>query len=830
MAATSHVVHSLELPLADVMDLHSDSGLDFADGDGDIELDLEPAPVPHTGDDDVSINDAVSVSGQDLQTVPDEQDDFMVDHEDLIEEDYMFPEDDGVVVTQQPTAIVSHVQALAPPDEDLIDYSDDEGQPLPDDYTAPHQQVQDDPHGKQVEHTREQQDDTRLEDATNRDGVEHVDVASHGQTQELVSNVVEATTHDRSSAPSDHQSASHEEDDDHTDSEQGGVALQDHVSVGDDTEGAHAAYDDVTQHDHEQAYSSANDNPSEEAPALQPVTVNYAGNELWLFREHDTDDSGDWLLEDISLAKSRISDVFQACRLSLGDDVSNEHEIGFRFDHLHALELYEDNTACVAVSLQRLVDLYHTLQAQDGNNEPESFYISLLFRPRFVTLLSDVAKFAEDGSGYSALHAAVSAGDTHFTNVLSASSSEEATEWDNDEQEDTDNEGEEETLAHSEVQQDDDQSGHGSLHESTYETQDDMLHAGGDGHLDEETQLDDGSPVQQDGVDLNDPPTQESAHGNSTSSNDEHVTTHLDDGVVQSQLEISSESDARRAQKEDDLINYSDDEGADPTEEVESAPAPAPEPLNGSSPSSSTVQGDEPTNVIAGTHTVGSPPPDTEQQETHDRSSSQPREQHQVDGTATQSYQDLVEAYDVDDSFQGFPADGEEEFSLDPQYGDHANQDYAGFEYQPSDQPLHLDFMDGAEFNEADHKASHDFTEQDDILDLDNAPEWATDKVPISTVPENVLIIHDDVGTVEYDEAGVAEHPAAAVTSDATAEAVSSSEIKHMSPQGQKRSIDEAGHGADDALDSIGMFAWLLSWEAAPSTNGFSLDTKRPRV
>ena len=119
--ATAHAIPTLEVSTADDMDIHSDNAFDF--NDGDIELDLEPPPT-HGQDDDVSINDAASVHEADAQEVPDEQDDFMVDSEDIIEEDYDEQGPADVAIDQPSTGNAFATQAQTPVaeiDADLID-------------------------------------------------------------------------------------------------------------------------------------------------------------------------------------------------------------------------------------------------------------------------------------------------------------------------------------------------------------------------------------------------------------------------------------------------------------------------------------------------------------------------------------------------------------------------------------------------------------------------------------------------------------------------------------------------------------------------------------
>lgn len=801
MAATAHVIPNLEISAPDDMDLHSDSGLDF--GDGDIELDLAPATPAHRQDDDVSINDAASVSAM----VPGDQDDFMVDHEDFIEEDYVYQDEDTHVITEQPatghipaTQPQTHqTQTLAVPDEDLLDYSDDEAQQPQKTSYSPSQHEESELQHLEEETAMAHQASAQTSTSENEDTSEQ-----HNQDNQNYEQVKQnadidgADVHSQASSHHDHQSEAHHEEHDHTHSEDGGVLLQEHESLADDDENEHSDHG-ISHEDHDETNTVDDQHQDHQSPDLKPVTVNYAGNELWFFKQHDPDDSGDWLLEDLSLAKSSMSDLFQACRASLGDDVSNEHEIGLRFDHLHNLELYEDNTACVAVSLERLVSLYHNLHAQDGNDEPDSFYCSLLFRPRFVTLLSDIAKYADQGSGYSGLEAAVIAGETHFSNVFSGASTEhEATDWDDGEQEEADRD--DSGSADENAPQGVDQSDHeGQGQQETHAEYDDV-------HEQEEYDVNVNEGASSAGVLHQE---HDSSHGVDLASGESpypshaHANQQQETQVSDSHNKEDAESIARREQKEDDLLDYSDDDVQDDAENTKQADT------NEASPSSSTVQGDETGTGEEGANTEVAPGQDDQGNGSNnevdfhaeDETDTQFNDQllDGIDDT-TQSYQNYVQNFDQEDPFQGFQADGD------------ANQEYAGFEYQEIDQQLQLDFMNGTDFNAGDNSttALNDFEDTDDFLDLNTGHDWTTDGEPNSNVPEGVGLVHDDTAAQDNEEDDVVEQSAAAVSSTADPETASLTESKDVSPQGLKRSVDEAGHGVDDALDSI--------------------DAKRPRV
>jgi hypothetical protein len=572
----------------------------------------------------------------------------------------------------------------------------------------------------------------------------------------------------------------------------------------------------------------------------RPITVNYEGNELWLFKQHDTEDSGDWLVDDISLVHSSLSDLFRACRASLGEDLSNETELGLRFDHFHNMELFEDSTACVAVSLERLVDLYLTLHAQDGESEPESFYMCLLSRPRFATLLSDVVKHAEQGSGYSGLNSAVAAGETHFANVYSGHSTEhDGADWDSEvgvdgaeEEHEQQNEG---TESPSEEEPEVEHVEHEDEHvaESGVDDKADTTETAGTEHHETSTS-ESVTQLDQDSHDAEDTTLTNTAEGGEETAQPEVS----DQATQQATQSLSSEQEEQLAH---DTVDYSDQEDEDESSGGDPDAA---------SVSSATVQDN---NSVTGevslqvAETAGLVEEEQEEEYHygdedvtdntlvggHD-GDAQAEEQFDH-GDNTESYQDYAEVYDQDDPFQGFQMDAPDAYNAEPDENGLTNQDYAAFEYQELDQQFQDDFTNGADFDDTAAGEStiieNDISNGDDILNLDNAPEWSPDQESKSAVPEDASALHDVVsGQAEEEEDGAVEQPVVAASSAADPVAASSADSYQDSPQGTKRSIDEVGDSVGDALDFIGTLCtlgFLLNFSDADIVLS---DMKRPRV
>jgi hypothetical protein len=812
MAATAQAVRKLEPPADDIMDMHSDSGLDF--DDGDIDLDIDPAPPVQPEDDDISLKDATTDVVLDTQTVTAEQDDYMIDHEDYDEGDIQLGDamnDDEASAGYTGTA---PQQSPAPVDDDLIDYSDDD-----DDYAQP--QVQ------QGSPAQEMTQPGATQDVDQVVGTEIIATEIQVPESAQVEDSTKFEDHDSGEDHTADQTSFQEQQYDgefelqndveyDTDGDTGGVPLQEVEAQ------TNVSEHQQDEHDEQRSLES------------HPITVNYEGNELWLFKQHDAEDSGDWLIDGTSVLHSSLSDLFQACRTSLGEDISNETELGLRFDHFHNMELYEDSTACVAVSLERLLDLYYTLHAQDGESEPESFYMCLLSRPRFASLLSDVAKHAEQGSGYSGLTSAIAAGETHFVDAFSGHSTEhEGTDWEPEEEE-------QEVEEHGQAENDEEEEGQvgtGTATEAAPEV--DSAEHEDEGSEAAESNASAHSPSRDETKPDGDesaaatPSGRQSHHGNSPAGqqNINHTgETALHDDLAKQAAE----------QLANDTVDYSDDEDDEPQ---------AGAPVN-DSPSSATVQGDHPSTDEAAVDSTEHEEDDeaghhneaqaAEQEDYDDHTQNEGQEtnddlaqnEDQVEPEVNvESYPDYAQTYDQDAPFQEY----QETYPTEPDFDGFTNQDYTGYEYQDLDQQLQNDFIGGGDVNGTDvgesTNAANEFAGDDDFLDLDNAAEWGIDLESTTKVFGDDIYAHDEaLARHEEEEDGVVEQPAVAASSAADPVAASSTDLQNSSPQGQKRSIDEVGDSVGDAIDLTGMpqDPWLQSCFRDADT--VVPDTKRPRV
>jgi hypothetical protein len=810
---TQTVQYNHHVPAPDVMDLHSESELDF--GDEDVDLDLQSSTRPY--DDDLSIYDAAD-AGLEVQTVTTDHDDFMVDNDDLIEEDPVHYGDDDVTITEaeQPGTTVADTvnmdddvtitEAEQPEtagadatnmEDDVIEYSDDE-----EDTTWNSNEQASAPADVGLEDATEQQSEDRVADkepVKTNDGADGV-ASEHGKT-----NPEDDTHADNDDFPEfGEPDESHLENGDTTtyaEQPAGREADQHDQNAHDQLDVAHPPHDDA-------ADNAQPDQESEELDSL-PVTVNYDSTELWLFKHHDFDDSGDFLVEDGDLAGQPLSSLLEGCRVALGPDVADEVELGFRLDNFHNIELYQDHTSCAFVTLEHLVNLYQQLHIQDGVANPESFYMTLLFRPRVSALLGELSKAAAEGIGHSGLSRAIASGLTAFNAHSSHNSTDHVPEdWDNDEEQQGDDAYEEvgpsEEAGHvGESNGDDcedDEHSYEAYNEEGYQEQY------------EETTAEPHSPSQVQSVDQAtsapeaSPTTNESAAADPKSST-ENATSDAQPFVKQSRSHSQQASPI--SHHDDDIIEYSDDE-LEPEVDTTNPGKAIPE------SSSSTVQGD---NVVQAHVDEASANVHNEDQAEDGAAHDHPGDEYEGDYTWDQGNQPSHEGFEdaFGDEYVGENGEAQEsgvaggELLQDyasedfTQMNDETTNQYDDVEYRNVDPPAdstQAEHGDESSHFPVDASAVEHVSAVDKFLDFDTV---ASD-VHAHTNGEAEAYNEDDV--LEFDdddEDGAAGQAPVAPSADAKAVDTLSSEHLEMSPQGQKRTIDQVGIDVSEATGSSGM-------------------------
>ena len=806
MTTTAQSVSGLDVASTDAMDLHPDVGYDL--GDEDIDFDMRSNNGYQTQEDDVlSLQDAAVDETVDMQKVAGSQDDFMIDNEIAIDEDgadnnrdleladigHVSSHDVDIVQDSTITEItITDADADADADiqldnkyleeDDIIDYSDDETQPRDAGIAEP---VIQNTFGEEVPNADTKHGQSPVEvgslavesSAESEQGIVHEEHGiTAGEQTVAVDQTVEAREGDWSGNPSlevhetTHLENNQEDDIDqsHVSKEQDEGPLENHdvpIHSGDGNLGEVAEHDASQTENHAQPYSA-----SDVSKSLHPITINYDGSELWLFKPSN-DEDGEWLISDGEAATQPFPYLFHACRAQLGDDISNETELGIRFDHLHAMELFEDCTACAYTSLQDLVDVYLSLHAQDGNTKPDPFYVTLQFRPRVLTLVKELKKAVSENIGFSGLDAAIAAGQTSFKSGFSNNSGDAFDEdWVLEEQ-----------VTHEEDVEAD---------EKISQVQEPLSHT---------------------------PHSEESAGGSSAShAQDDSPRDAAEASTPGATSTVSNSKDASASgsiganddEEVDDIIDYSDEEevaNAVPTEQVSAHEL---------SSSSSTVQGDDAsdTNVDFDDFT------NTAVQ--HEESGRSAHGAGDMENDAYPQYdeKELNDTLHVNDEAFGFT------HALDSQ-GYSAPDDFQAdstYYYEEEgttafDQQDQIDLTGDIEHDDYSEAINEDDpTAVDDFLDLNAAPELEFDEALIAskhTVEEEI--------TYEDEEGATGQDAYAASTAGIDPQG---------SPQGLKRPIDEVDAGSDDGASDIsgwlscGLHSYMLY------ADRICADAKRPKL
>jgi hypothetical protein len=834
---------------SDAMDLHSDNGYDFEDGA--IDFEVETSNTNHDqDDDDLSLQDAEPDAGLDLQATLPDQDDFMADKDDVIEEDDIDYGDVEVVDADadadagQLSLNSPAVTQEEPIDDDLIDYSDEEDeQPQVIEENAPHMhaaperqevlvesidlqvpehaqpetlvQTADEP--EEFEYKEEDIEYGQEPDQTadqSWDDAPDLEWERHAHDEHRVATILDDEEHEHQQEPELH--ADNEEEDQLLRAEESAEKTTNAQSV--------------------QATDLEYDEDIDRALRSHQVTVNYDGVEYWLFKPEESESEDEWLLpkSDIKYATENLLFLFGACRTALDGEIGSETEMGFRFDNFHSMELFEESTACMQTSLGELVSLYLKLHAQDGSTSPESFYITLRFRPRVSALLGELRKAVQDERGYSGLNTAVAAGQTSFTTPHSNEHTDDEHEHWEEEQK---SEHDDEQVKHEEYQE---------------EVENDTIPE----NEQNEHHSEDNSPIHLADQAESQPNEAEGATVNKSAEEAQHVQ----EGNASPSKNVQTPATTYSVEGEGDVIDYSDDE-----EEPTGVAQPDLASVHDLSSASSTVQGDDEksANVNAQDTTNSTEANEDGELSVYDHNKGfgniQKGEKpttgldanfgnyEETAGTDPSAYdnhtfnEEFDQEYDQDASGPGYEARAGDYFAQE------ANDEDASYHYEEAgtNQRDDLDFV-GAAQNDANFDGSDQVTGDDAFADLDDTFDFTTgDAATRGDTSAIEEVIHDPIeeGTndvieddyINYDdEDGTVEQLPVATSAAAQPVAASSAGLDHEgSPQGQKRSIDEVGNGLDIGTDPsgpFGTFPCFLSSKQDYFADLIYPDAKRPRV
>lgn len=133
-------------------------------------------------------------------------------------------------------------------------------------------------------------------------------------------------------------------------------------------------------------------------PSLHPIALRYAGFKYSMFAVSDDDDPNTYLLKDSSVASSTLTDLFRACRIALGQDVNDEHELRLYIDDLN-LTICEDSIQCRDSSLAQIVEVYCDLTRNEGVQNVPALKMELYHEERLSAQLTSLFKHASEKRG-----------------------------------------------------------------------------------------------------------------------------------------------------------------------------------------------------------------------------------------------------------------------------------------------------------------------------------------------------------------------------------------------------------------------------------------------
>lgn len=817
---------NIEISAPDTMDLHSDNGLDFDDGDIDLDLRSTGGDM----DDDVSLRDAGMDAGQDVQTVQGDNDDFMADHEDLIEEDIV---DDNIEVVEQLEPTV--------PEEDLIDYSDEEDvvvEHTPVILDAPQTDNHDIPVAADIEEPSQTVAQEPLSEEHDREAIVQPQTAS-ANIQEFADLASVEEHEDHSGEQFGDEASPHEQE------EPENAAIQ---AADTSYEESHISERDTADPQVDRSTTSGVDNdtnePSGQDPqdSFHPVNVHFDGHDYWLFKHHDYEESGDYLLENEAIFKQPIHVVVDACRnalRTLGANVSNDLELGFRLDSLYNVELFEEHPTCHFFNLSFILRVYLQLHAQDGNADPDYFCITLLSRPRVSTLVAELHKAATEGIGFSGLNAAIAAGlsslntqypddspqDTH--DVWEEGDDPEASEGQSDVEADEQYDNREtEHIDAPDEEQDDVNNSSGPYTKSTEEAQEQS-------NLEDQVTATLGEQDHQE--------TSNQAENEEEAENDEHANVEFESGETRIE-EASQNANGSFLEKTTAVGQVNTGLVGQAANAANAAPQERDEnPVNPSVNDQHSLQDDQEDLLDYSDgedETVGNDPV----QQTHASSESatvQGDDLTQTQNNVEETVQYEQQNEDIDDAgeatYEGYAEPDAEKFT---EYDGHGypyhefdGQDYGqehndGYEqgYNEGQELEAYPAYDASQADETTNYPGEDEQYPNDVFDDTQVPpnfnlgefdavddasvqvDDASNLDSIAAAAQRVKDEHAAEDEIDYsdEEDGAVSQTLVATSAAADTVATSSSGLQNLSPQGQKRTIDEVGNDVANATNSTG--------------------------
>ncbi|KAJ5491325.1 hypothetical protein N7539_002892 [Penicillium diatomitis] len=172
-------------------------------------------------------------------------------------------------------------------------------------------------------------------------------------------------------------------------------------------EGARIADEDGKNPSKDPATTSAPETDDQssfdEEESLHPVKVYYQETEISLFPPLEGDSSETFFLHDEEIAYDHIGRLFKSLREVLLDNVAENEVLVIDIDSL-GIQLTEDCSHLSTLTLHRILNVYLRLCQNEGNSEPEAFYLTLSSKPAVSSELAALEAAAGEGKGLSQIH------------------------------------------------------------------------------------------------------------------------------------------------------------------------------------------------------------------------------------------------------------------------------------------------------------------------------------------------------------------------------------------------------------------------------------------
>ncbi|KAJ6031864.1 hypothetical protein N7540_002596 [Penicillium herquei] len=133
---------------------------------------------------------------------------------------------------------------------------------------------------------------------------------------------------------------------------------------------------------------------------LHPIKVIYEDSEISLFPPLEGDSAETFFLHDESLAYEGVGKLFSSLREVLLDNVTEDDVLVLDIDCL-GIQITEDSLHTSKVTLHQILEIYLRLCHNDGNHEPDDFYLSLSSKPSLPNELATLDAGAKQGKGLS---------------------------------------------------------------------------------------------------------------------------------------------------------------------------------------------------------------------------------------------------------------------------------------------------------------------------------------------------------------------------------------------------------------------------------------------